>query len=113
MQQRFRYVRSRSLVGPSLEHKYQHVNSAVLINYPSGTSDSGTGAFRKIIHTPTRTSAAPNKDESGNVSPPNNQPTMTAPGGVISEILCSCATVRSGSSQYRSRNVSADPITAK
>src|SRR6266481_5268174 len=113
MQQRFRYVRSRSLVQPSLEHKYQQVNSAVLINYPSGTSDSGTGAFRKIIHTPTRTSAAPNNDERGNVSPPNNQPSTTAPGGVMSEILCSCATVRRGSSQYKSRNVNAEPITAR
>ena len=54
----------------------------------------------------------PNNDESGNVSPPNNQPSTTAPGGVMSEILCSCATVRRGSNQYRSRNVSAEPITA-
>ena len=56
-------------------------------------------AFRKIIHTPTRTSAAPNNDEGGNVSPPNNQPSMTAHGGVMSEMLCNCATVRRGSSQ--------------
>ena len=60
-----------------------------------------------------RTSAAPNKDEIGSVSPPNNHPSITAPGGVMSEILCSCATVRRGSSQYKIRNVSAEPITAR
>src|SRR5207237_1170357 len=65
-----------------------------------------------MIHTPARTRLAPNKDESGNVSPPNNHPSITAPGGVMSEMLCSCATVRRGSNQERSTNVKHDPTTA-
>ena len=56
-------------------------------------------ALRKIIQTPAITSAPPTSDQSEKVSPPSNQPNATAPGGVISEIVCSLFTGMRGSSQ--------------
>jgi len=45
------------------------------------------------------TSAPPTSDQSENVSPPSSQPNATAPGGVISEIVCRLFTGMRGSSQ--------------
>jgi len=55
--------------------------------------------FRKIIHTPASTKHAPKSDHKENFSPPIAHPNATAPGGVMSEIACSLATVIRGSSQ--------------
>src|ERR1700726_4455395 len=67
----------------------------------SATSSSGLRSLilRKIIQTPARTKQPPSSDQRENVSPPSNQPSMTAPGGVISGLVCKFVTVIRGSSQ--------------
>jgi len=77
------------------------------------SSGVGSSIRRKIIHTPTSTNPAPSRKEVVNVSPPNNQPNATAPGGVINEIVCRFVTVILGNNQYNRRNVSEEPMMAR
>src|SRR5439155_4566121 len=83
----------------SKEENPQARGAATCDSKARSAASFSSASGRKIIQTPARTKQAPRSDQTDNRSPPRAQPSAIAPGGVISEIVCSFVTDMSGISQ--------------